>query len=229
MEDASAVDLDWFWRGWFYSTDHVDISLESVKLFQLNTQNPAIEKSFQKEQNDAKDDFKGDLENKKSIKKTINEKDTNIDDFYAKRDIFKVDKLDELEYAQFVKRNNANLELLNAEKFFYELNFKNIGGLVMPLIIRISYIDETSEIIRIPAEIWRRSEVNVSKVFILDKEVVSFRLDPQLETADTDLYNNAWPRELIPSRYDLFKQQKNRIRRQENPMQRQKRVDDLGN
>ena len=229
MEDASAVDLDWFWRGWFYSTDHVDISLESVKLFQLNTQNPAIEKSFQKEQNDAKDDFKGDLENKKSIKKTINEKDTNIDDFYAKRDIFKVDKLDELEYAQFVKRNNANLELLNAEKFFYELNFKNIGGLVMPLIIRISYIDETSEIIRIPAEIWRRSEVNVSKVFILDKEVVSFRLDPQLETADTDLYNNAWPRELIPSRYDLFKQQKMRNRRQENPMQRQKRVDDLGN
>ena len=229
MEDASAVDLDWFWRGWFYSTDHVDISLESVKLFQLNTQNPAIEKSFQKEQNDAKDDFKGDLENKKSIKETINEKDTNIDDFYAKRDIFKVDKLDELEYAQFVKRNNANLELLNAEKFFYELNFKNIGGLVMPLIIRISYIDETSEIIRIPAEIWRRSEVNVSKVFILDKEVVSFRLDPQLETADTDLYNNAWPRELIPSRYDLFKQQKMRNRRQENPMQRQKRVDDLGN
>ena len=229
MEDASAVDLDWFWRGWFYSTDHVDISLESVKLFQLNTQNPAIEKSFQKEQNDAKDDFKGDLENKKSIKETINEKDTNIDDFYAKRDIFKVDKLDELEYAQFVKRNNANLELLNAEKFFYELNFKNIGGLVMPLIIRISYIDETSEIIRIPAEIWRRSEVNVSKVFILDKEVVSFRLDPQLETADTDLYNNSWPRELIPSRYDLFKQQKMRNRRQENPMQRQKRVDDLGN
>ena len=99
----------------------------------------------------------------------------------------------------------------------------------MPLIIRISYIDETSEIIRIPAEIWRRSEVSVSKVFILDKEVVSFRLDPQLETADTDLYNNAWPRELIPSRYDLFKQQKNRNRRQENPMQRQKRVDDLGN
>ncbi|MDC3309239.1 hypothetical protein OAV26_03315, partial [Crocinitomicaceae bacterium] len=78
-------------------------------------------------------------------------------------------------------------------------------------------------------EIWRRSEVDVSKVFILDKEVVSFRLDPLLETADTDLYNNSWPRELIPSRYDLFKQQKMRKRRDENPMQRQKRVDDLGN
>ena len=229
MEDASAVDLDWFWRGWFYSTDHVDISLESVKLFQLNTQNPITEKAFQKEQNDTKDEFKGDLENKKTIKETINEKDAGIDDFYAKRDLFKVDKLDEFEYTQFVKRNNQNLELLNSEKFFYELNFKNIGGLVMPLIIRINYIDETSEIIRIPAEIWRRSEVDVSKVFILDKEVVSFRLDPLLETADTDLYNNSWPRELIPSRYDLFKQQKMRNRRDENPMQRQKRVDELGN
>ncbi|MDG2153984.1 MAG: M1 family metallopeptidase [Crocinitomicaceae bacterium] len=228
MEDASAVDLDWFWRGWFFSTDHVDISLESVKLFQLNTQNPVIEKAFQKEQNDTKDDFKGDLENKKSIKETINEKDSNIDDFYGKRDIYKVDKLDELEFTQFVKRNNDNLELLNSNKFFYELNFKNIGGLVMPLIIRINYIDETSEIIRIPAEIWRRSEVDVSKVFILDKEVISFRLDPLLETADTDLYNNAWPREVVPSRYDLFKERKMRMQRRENPMQRQKRVDDLG-
>jgi hypothetical protein len=229
MEDASAVDLDWFWRGWFYSNDHVDISLESVQLFLLNTQNPETEKAFRKEQNDTKDEFKGDLENKKMIKETINEKDANIDDFYAKRDLFKVDKLDELEYAQFVKRNNQSLDLLNSNKFFYELNFKNIGGLVMPLIIRINYIDESSEIIRIPAEIWRRSEVDVSKVFILDKEVVSFRLDPLLETADTDLYNNSWPRELIPSRYDLFKQQKMRKRRDENPMQRQKRVDDLGN
>ena len=98
----------------------------------------------------------------------------------------------------------------------------------MPLIIRINYIDETSEIIRIPAEIWRRSEVDVSKVFILDKEVISFRLDPLLETADTDLYNNAWPREVVPSRYDLFKERKMRMQRRENPMQRQKRVDDLG-
>mgnify|MGYP002007937031 CR=1 FL=1 len=228
MEDASAVDLDWFWRGWFYSTDHVDISLESVNLYQLNTQNPEVEKAFAKKQYENQDDFKGDIENLSSIKETINEKDANIDDFYAKRDIFKVDKLDEKEYEQFKTRNKDKLELLNAGKYFYELNFKNIGGLVMPLIIQINYTDQTSEIIRIPAEIWRRHEVNVSKVFILDQEVSSFRLDPLLETADTDLYNNAWPREVIPSRYDLFKERKMRMQRRENPMQRQKRVDELG-
>ena len=228
MEDASAVDLDWFWRGWFYSTDHVDISLESVNLYQLNTQNPEVEKAFAKNQYENQDDFKGDIENLSSIKETINEKDANIDDFYAKRDIFKVDKLDEKEYEQFKTRNKDKLDLLNAGKYFYELNFKNIGGLVMPLIIQINYTDQTSEIIRIPAEIWRRHEVNVSKVFILDKEVSSFRLDPLLETADTDLYNNAWPREVIPSRYDLFKERKMRMQRRENPMQRQKRVDELG-
>ncbi len=228
MEDASAVDLDWFWRGWFYSTDHVDISLESVNLYQLNTQNPEVEKAFAKKQYENQDEFKGDIENLSSIKETINEKDANIDDFYAKRDIFKVDKLDEKEYEQFKTRNKDKLYLLNAGKYFYELNFKNIGGLVMPLIIQINYTDQTSEIIRIPAEIWRRHEVNVSKVFILDKEVSSFRLDPLLETADTDLYNNAWPREVIPSRYDLFKERKMRMQRRENPMQRQKRVDELG-
>ena len=228
MEDASAVDLDWFWRGWFYSTDHVDISLESVNLYQLNTQNPEVEKAFAKNQYENQDEFKGDIENLRSIKETINEKDANIDDFYAKRDIFKVDKLDEKEYEQFKTKNKDKLDLLNAGKYFYELNFKNIGGLVMPLIIQINYTDQTSEIIRIPAEIWRRHEVNVSKVFILDKEVSSFRLDPLLETADTDLYNNAWPREVIPSRYDLFKERKMRMQRRENPMQRQKRVDELG-
>ena len=154
---------------------------------------------------------------------------SNIDDFYAKRDLYKVDKLDEKEYGRFLTRiNDEDKSLFNAHKFFYELTFKNIGGLVMPLIIKVTYLDETSEIIRIPAEIWRRSEEIVSKVFIMDKEVAYFRLDPLLETADTDLYNNSWPREVVPSRYDLFKERKMRMQRRENPMQRQKRVDDLG-
>jgi hypothetical protein len=63
-------------------------------------------------------------------------------------------------------------------------------------------------------------EDKVSKVFIFDKELKSVRLDPFLETADTDLDNNSWPRELQPSRYQLFKQQQAK----ENPMQREKRM-----
>ena len=224
MEDASAVDLDWFWRGWFYGTDNVDISIDEVKYFQLNTQNPTIEKQFNKSKNDAKDVFIGDERNKTEILQTVNEKDTTIDDFYAKRNIYAVDALDKKEYEAFLaKIDSKDLELLNSNKHFYEVSFSNIGGLVMPLIMEFTFSDDSKQVIRIPAEIWRKSEEQVSKVFILDKEVISFRLDPFLETADTDLDNNTWPKKVLPSRYQLFKQQEN----QGNPMQRQKKVDAL--
>ena len=230
MEDASAVDLDWFWRGWFFSTDHVDIALTDVKLFQLNTQNPEVEKSFSRNQYENRDVHIGETRNRTQIKETINEKDENIDDFYGKRDIFKVDALDLKEYQDLKgDLDDDKIKLLNAGYFFYELSFENVGGLVMPLIIKVSYMDQTSEIIRIPAEVWRAKEYNISKVFILEKEVESFQLDPFLETADTDLQNNSWPRKVIPSRYELFQQRKTGMKIKENPMQRQKRVDQLKN
>ena len=224
MEDASAVDLDWFWRGWFYGTDNVDISIDEVKYFQLNTQNPTVEKQFNKSKNENKDLFIGDERNKTSISETVNEKDTTIDDFYAKRNIYAVDALDKKEYETFLaKIDPKDLELLNSNKHFYEVSFSNIGGLVMPLIMEFTFSDDTKQVIRIPAEIWRKSEEKVSKVFILDKDVISFRLDPFLETADTDLDNNTWPKKVLPSRYQLFKQQET----QGNPMQRQKKLDAL--
>lgn len=224
MEDASAVDLDWFWRGWFYTTEHCDISLESVKHFQLNTGNPDVEKSNARKANDERDQFIGDTRNKELIKETVNERDSNIDDFYAKHDKFEVDALDKQEYADFQKKlSKEDQALLDANYHFYEVNFKNIGGLLMPLIIRVKFIDDSEEIIRIPAEIWRKDEVNVSKVFHFTKEVSSMRLDPYLETADTDLGNNSWPSVSAPTRFELFKEQKTN----ENPMQRQKRVEEL--
>jgi hypothetical protein len=224
MEDASAVDLDWFWRGWFYGTDHVDIALEDVKWFQLNTMDPTVEKAFKKEMNDGKDVHIGVPRNKTDIKQTYNEADADIDDYYAKRNIYFVDALDKKEYEEFVaKTNKEDLDLLKSGKQFYQLNFSNIGGLVMPLILEITYTDNSQEILRIPAEIWRVHENKVSKVLILDKEVKQFRLDPFLETADTDLDNNSWPKKVQPTRYELFQQK----RTSENPMQRQKRVDEL--
>jgi hypothetical protein len=224
MEDASAVDLDWFWRGWFYGTDHVDISLDNVKWFQLNTMDPSVEKSFKKEMDALKDVHIGVERNKTQIKQTYNEADADIDDFYAKRDIYFVDALDKKEYEDFIaKTSKEDLELLKSGKQFYQLNFSNIGGLVMPLILEITYEDNTKEVIRIPAEIWRQYEDKVSKVLILDKEVKQFRLDPFLETADTDLDNNSWPKQVQPTRYELFQQK----RTGENPMQRQKRVDEI--
>lgn len=221
MEDASAVDLDWFWRGWFYTTDHVDISINSVKWFQLNTKNPEVEKAWRKEQDQKADVHIGVTRNKKEVKETVTEKNPDMLDFYNKRDIYEVDKLDLEEYEAFKESlSEEDLDLLNSNKHFYELNFENIGGLVMPLIIEVNFEDGTDEVIRIPAEVWRRDNYNISKVFIFDKEVERFRLDPFLETADTDLSNNSWPREAEPTRFNLFKERYSR----ENPMQRERRM-----
>ena len=226
MEDASAVDLEWFWRGWFYGTEPVDIAIKEVKWFQLNSQNPTLEKGFLKEQNDNKDIHIGVTRNETAIKETINEQDSLIDDYYAKRNIYLVDALDKKEYEEFKeKANEKDLALLNAGKHFYEVHFENVGGLVMPLILRFTFTDDSTEVIRIPVEIWRQYEDKVSKVFIFDKEVKEIRLDPFLETADVDLNNNSWPAEIQPSRYQLFKQNQPK----ENPMQRQKRVDTIKN
>jgi hypothetical protein len=226
MEDASAVDLDWFWRGWFYGTEPVDIAIKEVKWFQLNSQNPTLEKGFLKEQNDNKDIHIGVTRNENDIKETINEQDSLIDDYYAKRNIYLVDALDKKEYEEFKqKTSEKDLALLNVGKHFYEVHFENVGGLVMPLIIRFTFTDDSTEVIRIPVEIWRQYEDKVSKVFIFDKEVKEIRLDPFLETADVDLNNNSWPAEIQPSRYQLFKQNQPK----ENPMQRQKRVEAIKN
>jgi len=224
MEDASAVDLDWFWRGWFYGTEPVDIAIKEVKWFELNTQNPTIEKAFLKTKAAEKTVFIGDERNLKSIDETVNEKDSTIDDFYAKRNLYLPDALDKKEYNEFIaKMSSSDLALLNANKQFYEVAFENIGGNVMPIIMEFTFSDNTKKVIRIPAEIWRQQEVNVSKVFIFDKTVLKMRLDPFLETADVDFNNNSWPQEFEPTRYQLFKQQGSK----ENPMQRQKKVDAL--
>lgn len=222
MEDASGVDLDWFWRGWFYSTEYVDISLDYVKNFELNSNNPEVEKAANKKEADSKPQFIGDIRNKESIKQTVNERDTLIDDFYAKRDIYKVDRLDKKEYDEFqAKLTPEQKKLLNSNKQFYELAFTNKGGLVTPLIIQAKFEDGSTEEMRIPAEIWRMDDKTVTKVLIFDKPVVSFQLDPFLETADCDVNNNAFPPASKPSKFQLFQQKQSN----ENPMQRQKRLE----
>ena len=222
MEDASGVDLDWFWRGWFYSTDFVDVSLDDVKHFQLNTNNPEVEKAAQKQADEQKQQFIGDTRNKTSIQQTVNERDPNIDDFYAKRNIYEVDRLDREEYDAFQKNlTPSQKKLLESNKHFYELSFTNKGGLVTPLIIQATFVDGTTEVIRIPAEIWRMDQETITKVFIFDKEVKSFLLDPFLEMADCDVDNNSFPPQSTPTRYQLFQQKQS----SENPMQRQKRLE----
>ncbi|AEA45468.1 M1 family metallopeptidase [Fluviicola taffensis] len=222
MEDASGVDLDWFWRGWFYSTEYVDISLDYVKNFELNSNNPEIEKAENKKAADSRPQFIGDARNKESIKQTVNERDTLIDDFYAKRDIYQVDRLDKKEYEELQsKLTPEQKKILESKKQFYELSFTNKGGLVTPLIIQATFEDGSTKVINIPAEIWKMDDITVTKVLIFDKPVVSFQLDPFLETADCDVNNNAFPPTSKPTRFQLFQQKQGN----ENPMQRQKRLE----
>ena len=224
MEDASAVDLDWFWRSWFFTTDHVDISLDEVNWYELNTMNPEVEMPAQKAADDKADEFIGDTRNRELVDETVNERDNDIDDFYAKRDIYAVDALHRKEYEEFKEGlTEEELKLLNSGMQFYELKFSNIGGIPMPLILRFTFSDGSEEVIRIPAEVWRRSEHEVTKVFMFEKKVDNVRMDPFLETADTDLNNNSWPEERQPTRYQLFRQKQT----MENPMQRQQRVDEM--
>jgi hypothetical protein len=224
MEDASAVDLDWFWRGWFYTTNHVDISIDEVNWFELNSGDPLVEKAKSRTANEVSDKHIGVARNKETIKETVNERDADIDDFYGNRDIYKVDALDNQDYETLKKTlTKKQLELLNSEKQIYEVKLSNIGGIPMPLILEFTFSDNTTEVIRIPAEIWRRHESNISKVFIFNKAVSSLRLDPFLETADTDLSNNNWPSKNTPSRYDLFKKKNTG----ENLMQRDRRLKEM--
>jgi Peptidase family M1 domain len=205
MEDASGVDLDWFWRGWFYTTDHVDISLDSVKLYQIDTKNPDVEKGFQRRLSESQPKTIADQRNE-SLPKFVDQ-NQSLKDMYNDADAFKVTDQDRSAYQQFVSTlNDREKQLLSGGSNFYVLNFKNVGGLVMPLIIRADYEDGTSEEWRIPAEIWRYNNFDVSKLIVTKKEVRSFELDPYLETADADMTNNSFPRRVVPTRFQVFKQ-----------------------
>mgnify|MGYP000324093003 FL=1 len=218
MEDASAVDLDWFWRGWFYTNDHVDISLDKVNWFKINTGNPEIENTISKNQEENKNTYIGTIRNKSSISKTITEFNDQSIDFYTTYDPFKTNILDKQDYNKYMKNLDADeKEILKSDKNYYELHFSNLGGLVMPIILEFTFVDRTTEIIRIPAEIWKKNSKQVKKIFILDKEVTNVKLDPFLETADVDLNNNSWPDRNEPTRFQIFKEN---YKKKENPMQR---------
>ena len=218
MEDASAVDLDWFWRGWFYTNDHVDISIDEVNWFKVNTGNPDTEKPIAKNKQEKSDTYIGNTRNKSSISKTITEKDEKAIDFYTTYDPFSTNILDREDYNNYLKNLNAEeKELLNSNTNYYEIQFSNIGGLVMPIILEFEFIDGTTELIKIPSEIWKQNSKKIKKIFILENEVVNIKLDPFLETADVDMNNNYWPPRNEPTRFQLFKQ--NEIKK-ENPMQR---------
>ncbi len=203
MEDASGVDLDWFWKGWFFTTDHVDIALKEVKWKKPNSRNPEVQGSYEDQYTEENPHGISSIRNRKEIEKTYNEIDPTLNDFYNK---LNRDSLASAEYRSFMESlSDDEKETIVKDNHYYELTFENIGGLVMPVIFQFVFTDGTTEDIRIPAEIWRQNNSQVTKVFETEKEVEKIILDPYLETADTDRSNNYFPEEKQLNRFDLFK------------------------
>jgi hypothetical protein len=240
LEDASGEDLDWFWRGWFYSTDAVDISLDSVKYAKADFNGTPA-------QGGGRFGGRGNAEGGQPLAKPIpsvedvakiknredknikfqTDVDTSLRDFYW-RYSRGIEPYDTTKYASTFSGPTVE-QMTDAEKQalsnknFYELSFSNKGGLVMPIIIEWTYKDGSKEIDRIPAQVWRHNEGKVTKFFVKDKEVASIKLDPLRETADIDESNNTWGNTTQePSRFQVFKT-KQAVRGQSqgtNPMQK---------
>ena len=209
MEDASGIDLDWYWRGWFFTTDNVDISLDAVTEFRMDTKNPEIEKPLASKK--SKEQLERDVtyqNNKRDLATTAVERNEGLKDFYNSYDPNAPAPSDRERYEKYLAGLSPKEKaIIEARKNYYQLDLSNHGGLVMPLIIKFEFEDGTSETQRIPAEIWRMDDKKISKVFAFAKPVKQVILDPQEETADVNIENNYYPRRPIPSRFEVFKQE----------------------
>ena len=212
MEEASGVDLDWFWRGWFYTTDHVDISLDKVYKLRLDTEDPDIDYARERQFEKDKPMSLTVERNKEEGRKLWVERFPDITDFYDENDQFTVTNKERNKYQSWLKKlepweRKAFERAVEEDKNYYVMEFSNVGGLVMPIILEMTFADGTKEMMRIPAEIWRRTPKAVSKLVVTDKdkELVSVTVDPRWETADVDVENNHYPRQIIPSRIEAYK------------------------
>ena len=218
IEDASAIDLDWFWRGWFYGTEACDISLDTVKWAKLssdpvparisssNTYTVPVAKPFL---NSFEDISKIRNKEDKKIQFAV-DADTSLRDFYWRysRGIAKIDEtphsITTLAAIPDTLTNEQKTKIAGI-KNMYELTFSNKGGLVMPIIIEWTFKDGSKEVDKIDAQVWRKNENKVVKTFMKDKEVASIKLDPMRETADVDEKNNGWNVDATPSQFQLYK------------------------
>ena len=207
MEDASGVDLDWFWRGWFYTTDHVDIALGNIHLYRPNSQNPDTEEAWERALDNEKPEFISDILNKGMPRRV--EKHPELLDFYNEHDKFTATNAARNSYHKEQKKlEDWQKALLTDKRNFYIIDFENKGGLVMPIILELSYADNSKELVTLPAEIWRKNSKKASKLFIRDKVLTSIAIDPHWQTADVDVNNNYWPARPIKSRFELYKHKK---------------------
>ena len=211
MEDASAVDLDWFWRGWFYSTDHVDVDLAAIREYQVSSQDPDKEKPLQADRDRQR--YAEPIEqvrNREEGRVPRIERVPGLDDYYNVNDQYTVSNKDRNDYKTFLDglepwERRALDRAVAANEYIYFLDFVNKGGLLTPLPLQIDFADGSTQMYDIPAEIWRRNSERVTHMLIVPQRISAIELDPRQQTADVDRSNNHFPRKITPSRLQLFK------------------------
>ena len=211
MEDASGVDLDWFWRGWFYSTHHVDIDISDVREYRIKTRNPETDFPLDRiedarlypepimQERNARDGYTTRLQRMPELA-----------DFYNENDEFTVSNKDKNDYQSYLKGlEDWEKEVLqratDEAPYVYFIDIKNKGGLVTPLPVKISYQDGSSRELDIPAEIWRRNAQTITHVLLEDKAIEKISIDDKHQTADADYSNNTFPPSITSSRLALYK------------------------
>lgn len=193
MEDASGIDLDWFWRGWFYGTDHVDVAVESVKWYRVNPQAQGLE-------------TRGAVTDPQELS---GEAEQPANDFSAGPTLFDLTRTPKDKYGEFRSKIDESSVITHLEdKNLYEVTLRNEGGLVTPVIVEWTYTDGTKETETIPAEVWRRNDEEITKVFVKDKEVRALTIDPELKLGDVNMRNNVFPKRPV-SKFDRFLNRKN--------------------
>tara|TARA_R110002020_G_scaffold445961_1_gene657989 strand:+ start:70577 stop:72844 length:2268 start_codon:yes stop_codon:yes gene_type:complete len=197
MEDASAVDLDWFWRGWFYTTDYVDIGVKDVKKYFVSNRPTKKMMEYMAERNVTEADLPPLV--------YLAEEDSEDDDKSLKGKMPSENSKTLKEY-MMDNLTEAERRAVKEPKYFYEITFDKPGGLPMPLIVEYTYADGSTENVTYPPEIWRKSDAEVKRVVSSQKELVGITVDPKAETADVDTTNNSWPKKEQQSDFDRFKE-----------------------
>ena len=221
MEDATARDLDWFWRGWFYTTDHVDIALDKIDMYMVDRRTPDEIAADEKAKREAQLPTLSKSRNKELTKRA--DQFPELKDFYNEYDPRSVTEQQRAAYQKSLEQlTEKEKELLANTDRFYRLQFRNVGGLVMPVIVLLTLEDGSTKEIRLPAEAWRVDANLCDTLVVTDQPIVKFELDPYRETADINRDNNHFPPVIEPTRFQLFKSQ--RRGSEDNPMAQAKRA-----
>ncbi|MEM1381149.1 MAG: M1 family metallopeptidase [Pseudomonadota bacterium] len=212
MEEVSGVDLDWFWRGWYYTTDHVDLAVTGMSTMKISTQDPDVEAPFKRDELREREPepLIQSRNREEGLQTRYDRRKEYLTDFYNENDQFEPNNKQRNAFKKFLEGLNPQERalydrMMERDPFIHVIDFANVGGLVMPVPLRMTYADGSVEDATLPAEVWRYDAERFSKLIVSDKEIVSIEIDPHNEIADADETNNHFPQKVMKSRFELYK------------------------